>query len=185
MPWSRTARLAILWSVRRILLALIAISAIVLAGQRACVAFASQTTRIRLRLEEMETGFNSAELGPCMRGIAATWRDEEREIDRAELADGLRALFFQEVEPQSHAFRYRVGIDRESLAIELEPAREGHARVTLEARFELLERGAWSPTWRVRIEAEFARDAQLGWQVTHSRPTTLASDGRLVRELRG
>jgi len=171
--------------VRRILLALIALSAIALAGQRAYVAFASQTTRIRWRIAEMESGFNAAELGPCMRGIAATWRDEERALDRAELADGLRALFFQEVEPESHAVRYRVGIDRESLAIELDPEREGHARVTLEARFELLDRGAWSPTWRVRIEAQLARDAQLGWQVTHSRPTTLASDGRLVGELRG
>ena len=57
--------------------------------------------------------------------------------------------------------------------------------MTLEALFELLERGAWSPTWRVRIEAQLARDAKLGWQVTQSRPTTLASDGRLVRELRG
>jgi hypothetical protein len=171
--------------VRRALLALIALSILVLAAQRACVALASQTTRIRWRLEEMESGFNKAELGPCMRGIAATWRDEEREIGRAELADGLRALFFQEVDPESHAFRLRVGIDRESLAIELDPAREGRARVALEALFELLERGAWSATWRVRIEAELTRDAQLGWQVTQSRSTTLESDGRLVRELRG
>jgi hypothetical protein len=171
--------------VRRVLLALIALSALALAAQRAWVALASQTTRIRWRLEEMESGFNAAELGPCMRGIAVAWRDEERGIDRAELADGLRALFFQEVDPQSHAFRYRVGIDRESIAIELDPTHEGIARVALVALFELLERGAWSPTWRVRIEAELARDPQLGWQVTHSRPTTLESDGRLVRELGG
>jgi hypothetical protein len=170
--------------VRRALLALIALAALVLAAQRACVALASQTTRIRWRLEEMESGFNAAELGPCMRGIAAAWRDEESGIGRAELADGLRVLFFQEVDADSRAFRYRVGFDRQSLTIELDPAREGHARVALEALFELLERGAWAPTWRVRIEADLARDGELGWQVTRSRHTTLESDGRLVRELR-
>ena len=168
---------------RRILLALIGLSALALVVQRACVALASEETKIRWRLERMERGFNEAQLAACLKGIADDWRHADSGLGRAELADALRATFMQEIDPESRAFRYRVALDRETLAIELEPGREDRARVQLELAFEILERGAWTPTWRARVEAELARDEELGWRAEQSRHATLASDGRLVREV--
>jgi hypothetical protein len=166
---------------RRVLIGLIALSALALIAQRACVALASQATRIRWRLEEMESGFNEASLGACLRGVDEAWRDAESGIGRAELADGLRALFLQEVDPETKRFRCRVELERESLDVQIDPQDERRAKVVLLARFELLERDAWTPTWRARISADLARDEERGWRAVRSSHETLESDGRLVR----
>jgi hypothetical protein len=167
-------------AMRRVLLVLIGLAALVLAGQRLRVWLASDATRIRWRLEEMEEGFNETRLAPCMRGVAAEWRDTESRVDRALLADLLRSLFFHEKDPESGRFPYRVELERETLAIEPDPQADGRARVEVVVRFSALERGAWSETWRVRVRAELAEDPDLGWQVLRSEHETLSTDGRLV-----
>ena len=48
--------------------------------------------------------------------------------------------------------------------------------------FSTLQGEDWSPTWRVRIRAEMAEDAERGWQAVRSEHETLESDGRLRRE---
>lgn len=169
---------------RRVLLASIGLSVLVLLAQRAWVALASEETRIRWRVERMERGFNEAQLGACLKGVAEDWHHTDGGLSRAELADALRVIFMQEIDPESRAFRCRVRFDRDALTVELDPEREGRAALELEARFELLERGAWTPTWRARVEAELARDDELGWRAVQSRHETLESDGRLVREVR-
>jgi hypothetical protein len=167
---------------RRLLLGLILLSALVLLGQRARYWLASDATRIRWRLEEMEEGFNQTRLGPCLRGVSERWRDATSGTERALLADLLRSLFFHEVDPESGRFLYRVELERDSLGIEPDAEADGRARVDLVARFSTLEGEQWSPTWRVRIDAELERDSDLGWQVVRSEHETLESDGRLRRE---
>ena len=54
------------------------------------------------------------------------------------------------------------------------------ATVELLARFDSLRLEEWSPTWRVRIEAEMVEHEKHGWQVVRSRRETLWSDGKLV-----
>ncbi len=161
---------------------LIAASALVLAARRLWVALASQETRIRWRLEEMAEGFNEQSLGACLRGVADDWRDEGSEVDRALLADSLRALFFQERDQGSGGFPYRAEIERDALAIELDPEDRGRARADITARFLVLAGEEWSPTWRVRVGARLEKHAERGWQLSFTRHETLFSDGRLVRE---
>ena len=165
---------------RRVLLALIALAALVLVGQRLRVALASDATRIRWRLEQMEAGFNEARLGACLRGVADGWRDTESGVDRALLADLLRSLFFHERDPESGRFPFRVELEPEALAIAVDPQVEGRAQVEAVARFSMLERGEWSETWRLRLRATLEQHEELGWQVVRSERETLSSDGRLV-----
>jgi hypothetical protein len=167
---------------RRILLVLIALSLVVLLAQRVRWWLASDATRIRWRLEEMEEGFNASRLAPCLRGVADGWRDADARVDRDRLADVLRSLFFHEVDPDSGRFLYRVELERETLEIETDPAGDGQARVQVVALFSTLQGQAWSPTWRVRVRAEMAEDEDDGWQAIRSEHETLDSDGRLRRE---
>lgn len=167
---------------RRVLLIAIALSLLALLGLRVRWWLASDATRIRWRLEEMEAGFNDARLAPCLRGVAADWRDADAGVDRERLADVLRSLFFHENDPDSGRFLYRVELERDGLAIEVEPEGEGRARVDLVARFSTLQGGDWSPTWRVRLRVDMLEDAERGWQAVRSEHETLESDGRLRRE---
>jgi len=167
---------------RRSLLVLIALAAALLAGQRLRWWLSSDATRIRWRLEEMEEGFNRARLGPCLRAVAKDWRDESSGLERALLAEILRALFFSERDPDSGRFRFRVELERETLSIELAAGERGRARVQAVAHFAALERGQWTPTWSVRVRADLAWEDGLGWQVHRSEHETLESDGRLRRE---
>ena len=167
-------------TMRRVLLVLIGLAALVAVGQRLRVWLASDATRIRWRLEEMEQGFNATRLGPCLRGIAADWRDEQGRVDRALLADLLRSLFFHEQDPESGRFPYRVELERESITIGPGPQEGGRAEVEVVALFSALEGGDWSPTWRVRVRGELVQHEDLGWQVVSSEHETLSTDGRLV-----
>ena len=167
--------------VRRVLLALIVLSALVLSIQRLRSWLASEPTRIRWRLEEMVEGFNETRLGPCLRGLAEDWRDAGGEVDRALLADYLRSLFFNERDPESGRFPYRAELEPEALEIELDGEREDRARVVAVVGFSTLAGGEWSPTWRVRVRAELEKHPRLGWQARRSEHETLESDGRLVR----
>ncbi len=168
---------------RRVLLVLIAASALVLAVQRLWVALASEETRIRWRLQGMAQGFDEQSTGACLRGVAEGWRDEGSQVDRAQLADGLRVLFFRGRDAESGRFPYRAEIEREALSIEVDPADRGAARATFTARFLALSGEDWSPTWRVRVEGRLRKHPERGWQLVETRHETLLSDGRLVRDL--
>jgi hypothetical protein len=166
---------------RRVLLVLVGLCVVVLLGRQLRLWVASPTTRIRWRLEGMEQGFNETRLGPCLRVVAETWRDETSGTERPLLADVLRSLFFHETDPESGRFPFRVELERETLSIELDPERDGHARVDVVAAFATLENGEWTPTWRVRVTADLIDDDERGWQAVRSEHETLVSDGRLLR----
>lgn len=163
---------------RRILLLLVAATALGLVVRGLWRALASDETRIRWRLEEMAEGFDETRLAPCLRGISERWRDEGTSLDRALLGDVLRSLFFHEKDPESGRFPYRVDLEREQLRIETDA--QG-ARVEAVLRFDRLAEGAWEPSWRVRVEARMEEHPDLGWQVVRSAHETLETDGGLVR----
>ena len=164
---------------KRTLLTLLGLAVLLFAGWRVRLMLASPETRIRWRVEEMLEAFNEARLSPIMKGVAEGWRDEGERVDRERLADGLRYTFFQEKDPKTKAFRYRVELEEE-LAIVVDDKDARHATVALLARFDCLRLEEWTPTWRVRIEAELVEHEEHGWQVSRSKRETLWSDGRLV-----
>lgn len=164
---------------RRLVLVIIGIALLLLAILELRVRLASPETRIRWRIEEMVEGFNDARVSPCMKGVAEEWRDEGGRVDRSRLADGLRYTFFQEKDPKTKAFRFRVELEEE-LVIVLDPEDGESATVELLARFDCLRLEEWTPTWRVNIGAEMVEHEEDGWQVVRTRRETLWSDGKLV-----
>lgn len=155
--------------------------ALVLAFQALRHFLASEETRIRWRIEAMMNGFNDTRLSPALSGVGAEWRDRTRRVDRQRLADGLRYLFFQEKDPDTKRFPYRVELEPGTLVIEVDPTTRTRAEVAFEARFLALSRGEWRPTWRVRVRTEMHKHENLGWQMQESEHETLESDGRLMR----
>jgi hypothetical protein len=167
--------------VRRLGKALLALAALALLAQGLRLVFATEEQRIRWRIESMLEGFNSARLAPTLRGIGATWQDERRRVQRAQLADALRYLFFNSKDPQTRAFPYRVELDRGTLHIAVDREDRSLAEVSFEALFSALQDGEWTTTWRLRVEGELQKHENLGWQFQQSSHVTLESDGRLMR----
>lgn len=169
---------------RRIALIVVVVALAALCAMELRVRLASPETRVRWRIEEMLEGFNDARVGPCLRGVAKSWRDEGGRLDRERLGDGLRYLFLQERDTATKAFRFRVELEGEPLVV-VDPADESAAHVELVARFECLTREEWTTTWLVRISAEMIDDDEEGWQVTRAERETLESDGKLAPAKRG
>lgn len=165
---------------RRLLVATAAALALFLVGRWAVLALVGEPTRIRWRLEAMCEGFNETRLAPCLEGVAPEWRHAHSGLDRARLADALRSIFFHEKDPQSGRFPLRAEIEADSLEIEIDEHERGKARVLLNGRFQVLERGQWSDAWRARIELELAKHDERGWQVVRSEHTDLEADGRFL-----
>lgn len=164
---------------RRLAKPLLVLAALLVAVFALRQVLASDQTRIRWRIESMMEGFNDTRLAPAMQGIGADWRDRTRRVDRARLADGLRYLFFNEKDPETRGFPYRVELERDTLEIELQP--QNRAQVRFVARFSFLTQGRWEPTWRLRVSTTMHKHENLGWQLQESEHETLESDGRLYR----
>jgi hypothetical protein len=133
---------------------------------RAC---ASDETKIRRLLGEMETAYDEGQPGACVRPLAKGWRHAGYELDREQL---LGALFqiSRERDRETHELLSRVAVDEDAAEIAVDGA---HATLACEAVFSRLRRGTWQETWRLRVEAELAHGPD-GWQIVASRHHDLA-----------
>jgi len=165
---------------RRFFLTLIVLVLVAYAVQRVRGFFISDEERIQAKVEEMLEGFNEAKAATCLRGLSPNWRDGQTGIARGFLARVLHGSLFQEEDPQTKRFLYRVELE-EQLAIVLDPEEGERASIEMLAHFETLRDGAWSSTWRVRVEAEMKKDPDRGWEAIRTERETLWSDGRLIR----
>ena len=126
--------------------------------------FASDETKIRWLVEQMEEAYNTGRPGTCVGPLARNWRHQGSEIDRELL---LGALFqtARDRDKETRQLRSRVEVDADAAAIAVEGER---ATLVLEAVFSRLRQGEWSETWRARLEAEL-EDTDDGWKIVTSR----------------
>jgi hypothetical protein len=160
--------------VKRFLAIALAFAALFLGARWLWHALASDERKIRWLVEGAADGFDEAHSGPVLDALTLDWLHESTPgFDRAVLVDVLRALYFQERDPSTRRFRYRVEIDAAALAIAVEGER---ARLAGEARFDRSLQGEWKPIWRVRFEADLI-DGDDGWRVARSRHEDLEGRG--------
>ena len=131
--------------------------------------FASDETKIRWRIADMEEAYNAGRPGACVAPLARDWHHEGSSIDREMLLGGLFQAA-RERDKQTGGLRSRVEVDEDAAQIAVNGAR---ATLAVEARFSRLRAGAWEDAWRVRFEAELV-DGDDGWQIVKSRHEDLA-----------
>lgn len=126
--------------------------------------FASDETRIRWIVADMEEAYNAGDPSGCVESIARSWKHEGNELDRQMLFGALLRIA-QERERETRALRSRVEVDEEAAEIVVADER---ATLTLDATFQRRRGEEWKPAWHVRIVAELV-DGDDGWEIVASR----------------
>ena len=122
---------------------------------------ASDQTHVRWVIEDMLEGFNRAEMGPILRGIAPDFIDGATGVRREDLRGALIQSFFEDLDPSSREYLYRAELFPEELVIEIEG--DGRAAVALHVRFLDRRRGEEREFWDARIAGRMQRGDD-GWQ---------------------
>ncbi len=139
-------------------------------GHRLELALRSPEDWIRSRLEDAQDGFNASRLSPCMALLAPEFVDETSGFQREDLKAVLVHVFFDEIDPATKAFRFRVAFDDVRIAVQ-----EQTAEVTFTVRLAERDGEAWREAWTFRLDGEFF-DGAGGWALERARFRTLGGD---------
>ena len=134
-------------------------------GVRAIVrALASDETKIRWVLEEMADGFNSTRTSRVLGGLSSDFLDETWGADRELVHAGLAHMFFEEKDPETKHFLYRVEIPKEEVAIDVDGDAAG---VNLAAVFFEVHGATEKLAWKAHVHAAFVKTKD-GWKIRRS-----------------
>ncbi len=154
---------------KKLVLSLLALLALYLGIGPLRRLFASDETKIRWLVEQMEEAYNAGRPGSCVGPLAKGWRHEGYEIDRELL---LGALFqaARERDRETRQLLSRVVVDEDALVIRVDGAR---ATLEVPATFSRLRAGQWQESWRISVTAELEHGDE-GWEIARSRHADLA-----------
>lgn len=155
--------------VKKILIGVIGIALAALAVHWIRLTTASDETRIRWLLEEMEEGFNDSSASSVVSGLSEEFLEESERLEKHQIRQFLLYLFLRERDPETKEFRFRVRLHEPDIQVALPDARE--ATVRLRAEFLRLRNGkdrSWETTWEADIQAQLRKEDD-GWKVHRSR----------------
>ncbi len=139
-------------------------------------ALASPEERIRMRLEQMELGFDTTKVAGVLGGFAEDYRDEGSGIGRDEVQQILRHLVLRQFAGGSSSVELRV--DLEDVVIELDPDDPERATSRMRAVFWQSEDEVEKLYWDARVTGDW-RSGPDGWQLVRTRDVNHADRGRL------
>ena len=142
--------------IRRILIAALAIAFLGVAASRFRRAIASDEQTLRWTLEELVQDFDAGKVGAVGSVFHAEFRDASSGADFNAVQNALRALYFQEKDPETHAFRLRLELPEELLSLRVEEG-SGRAEVDATALFYALVDGEKRPWWNARAQITFVQ----------------------------
>jgi hypothetical protein len=111
---------------RKLALALVSITLLLLGGRWACHALASDETKIRWLVEDMVDGFNDCKNGRVVGALAPDFRDRATGATRDDIHAALAQLFFERIDSRTHEFQLSAELVADELSVEVEhsePAR--------------------------------------------------------------
>lgn len=155
------------------------VAALLWIGGRALVdALASDETKIRRRIETACEGFGDTRMDPVLDLLARDFVDETSGFERANVREGVAAIFFQSKDPQTKGFPYRARLVPESLDVAVEPSDPPEARVRFTVEVVDTRGGGERTAWSAAIDGAFV-DGEDGWQMRRSTHTTTKGNWRL------
>lgn len=150
-----------------------ALIGLLLAGRFLYLAFASDETRIRWKIERMADGFNDTRSNPCMEGLAKEYVDSPSGADRELVHQALVHLFFTAKDPETKKFLYRVEIPEEEVKTSVADGEPDTATLDALARFHEVRGDMHTLAWEIRFQGDLV-EGEDGWQFVRTRHETLA-----------
>ena len=160
--------------VKTLLGALAALALLVLAWRSAASALASDEERLRIALQDMAEGFDAASVRAALARVHDDYRDRETGRERGDLADGLRALFFQSF--GSDPVTYRVELPPAEIDVAVDEDGRG-ARVALRAVFTRTSHGRSELWWDARAVTRWTSEGGR-WRMIESLEVNHRDRGR-------
>ncbi|MFT4541271.1 MAG: hypothetical protein ACI841_003330 [Planctomycetota bacterium] len=153
---------------RRILIGIVLVAALVWTVGAVRFALASPEERIRMRIDRMAIGFNTTKMAGVLGGFAHEYRDDDQEIDRDRVKEILLYLFFREIDPLTKRFRLRVEVPEPEFSVELDGADRSKAVVNMRAVFYERDGDSEELYWDARVTADMV-EGEDGWQLLRTR----------------
>jgi hypothetical protein len=162
---------------KKIGLALVALGLLAALVRVLVLTLVSDETRIRWVIQDAVEGFGNARANPVLDALARDFQDETSGFTREDLRGPLAAVFFQEKDPQTKGFPYRLEI---AAAIEIavtdgEPA---EANVAFPAVIVDTRGGARREAWAFRVEGRM-EEREDGWVFVRTTHETTGGSARL------
>ena len=154
-------------SLRRVFLGLVLVVVLVSLGRSLRRSFASPSTRIEWRLEEMLAGFSKGRVRPVLKNVHADFMDDSSGATRDDVHGALLHLFLTEKDPETKAFRLWAELVPEELVIRVDETGE-RAEVSVHARFMDRRKGEELEWWDARAETDWVLEGGR-WKMVRSR----------------
>jgi hypothetical protein len=155
---------------RKSALAVIGIGILFLAGYWIHRALRSDEDRIREVIGDMAAGFNACRAGAAVDGLEDGFREATTGVDRTQVHQLLVWLYFNQRDPKTKEFRYRVEIPEVNISLGDDKAT---AEATFQAEFSELRDGVFTPAWTTEITASL-RKSDGAWKARSSRHSTVS-----------
>jgi hypothetical protein len=164
--------------VKMIGLALVALGLLAALVRVLVVTFASDETKIRWVLEDAAEGFGDARANPVLDALARDFQDETSGYTREDLRGPLAAVFFQEKDPETKGFPYRLEIAEEALEIAVTDGEPATAHVAFPVVIVDTRGGARREAWAFRVEGRM-EERDDGWVFVRTTHATTGGSMRL------
>jgi hypothetical protein len=151
-----------LW--HKLLLAVAAVTLLLVGGRWAYHALASDETKIRWRIEEMIDGFNDCQGAGVLDGLASDFRDQASGATREDVHGALVQLFFERVDSRTHEFQLSAELVADELSIQVQATQPKRATATMHVLIhERASDGKSQLFWDARIVGRLEKRDE-GWQ---------------------
>lgn len=163
---------------KRIVLALLAVAALLFVARAIRRALVSDETKIRWLVADMADGFGRTRMDPILAGIARDFQDETSGADRDTLRQALAYLFFTAKDEATKRFPYRVEAGIARLEIDRGVPETPGASCDVTARFYERHGEQENLAWEIEVSARLSR-GEDGWRILRTSYETRS--GRMLR----
>jgi len=166
--------------IRRIGIALVVIGLLAVGVRFLVQTLASDETKIRWAIADAVEGFADARANPVLALLARDFRDQTSGFTREDIRGPLAAVFFQEKDPETKGFPYRLEIAEEAIEIEVSKGEPDSADVSFPGLIVDTRAGGRREAWSFRVEGRM-EERDDGWCFVTTTHETLDGSFRLTR----
>jgi len=140
-------------------------------------SLASDETRVRWLVEELARDFNAGDAGDVGAKLHADYVDLGTGYGRDVVQEALLYLVFQDREPGTKGFRYRVEIDADALEVRVHDSDPRTADATIRADLFRRTGETEEPYWNAVVPTRFAK-GENGWKIVETHDVNHADRSR-------
>jgi len=163
---------------RKIGLLLVVLGLLAVGIRYLVLTLASDETKIRWAIQDAAEGFGDARANPVLELLARDFQDQPSGYTREDIRGPLAAVFFQEKDPETKGFPYRLEIADEAIAIEVTKGDPDSAAVSFPGKIVDTRGRQRRDAWAFEIEGRM-EEREDGWCFVSTTHRTIDGSFRL------